>query len=71
MLAEETVRINCPAHICPAFYWLDFEKMLQFEILYENWLTEKCTPREEDTALLDALSEKLATFLVDIAHDRA
>jgi hypothetical protein len=71
MLAEETVRINCPAHICPAFYWLDFEKMLQFEILYENWLTEKCTPREEDTALLDALSEKLATFLMDIAHDRA
>ena len=71
MLAEETVRINSPAHIYPEFHWLDFEKMLRFEILYEDWLTQKYKPREEDTLLVDELSEKLAAFLVASAGDRA
>jgi hypothetical protein len=36
-LAEETVRLNCPAHICPQFYWLDFAEMVDFEQLYKQW----------------------------------
>ncbi|MCI5121444.1 MAG: hypothetical protein D3908_09705, partial [Candidatus Electrothrix sp. AUS4] len=34
LLVEETVRINCPAHIMPTFYWLDAAKMTTFEGLF-------------------------------------
>ena len=37
-LAEETVRLNCPAHIQPEFCWLDLENMETFETLYSGWL---------------------------------
>jgi len=36
-LAEETLRLNTPAQIYPEIYWLDFEWMSEFELIYENW----------------------------------
>lgn len=62
-LAEETVRINCPAHICPDFYWLDFDEMLEFELVYKRWLILKSEPKA-DKAETDAYSEKIIKFLL-------
>ena len=35
--AEETVRENCPAHLLPEFYWLDFDELAAFELAHEQW----------------------------------
>ncbi|WP_201747752.1 hypothetical protein [Dyadobacter flavalbus] len=35
MIAEEV-----PAHILPYIYWLDYQEIVEFEALYENWLTD-------------------------------
>ena len=37
-LAEETVRLNCPAHLVMSFLWLDFEALAEFEKQYGLWL---------------------------------
>jgi hypothetical protein len=39
--AEETIAINCPAHIVPQVLWLDYTEMAAFEYLYEQWLKAK------------------------------
>jgi hypothetical protein len=39
--AEETIAINCPAHIVPRVLWLDYTEMAAFEHLYEAWLEAK------------------------------
>ena len=31
------MRENCPAHITPEIYWLDFNGMCEFEVLYSRW----------------------------------
>ncbi len=41
-LAELTFRENCPAHIYPEFYWLEFDALNEFERLYEKWRYLKC-----------------------------
>lgn len=41
LLAEETVRLNAPAHLYITFYWLDFKSMNAFEVLYKQWLDRK------------------------------
>lgn len=38
ILAEESVRANCPAHIFADIYWFDFDTMYRFETLYKCWL---------------------------------
>lgn len=62
-LAEETVRLNCPAHILPQFYWLDFKEMIEFEDRYCKWLKKKSdkttNPRELNTA-----TEEMIAFLL-------
>lgn len=63
-LAEETVRLNCPAHVYPEFYWLDFKKMHQFEERYKAWLTKKCSADIADD-VLDDHSKELITFLLE------
>jgi hypothetical protein len=40
-LAEETVSLNCPAHLLPHVLWLDVEALLGFERLYAAWLDAK------------------------------
>lgn len=62
-LAEETVRLNCPAHIEPQIYWLDFAAMAEFELLYRHWLELKRQPPEEFAAL-DEASRQLLAFLL-------
>lgn len=39
--ADETVRINCPAHLAPRCLWLDFNAMQHFEVAYAQWLSAK------------------------------
>jgi hypothetical protein len=40
-LADETVRINCPAHVASGCLWLGFDAMLRFEGHYADWLQAK------------------------------
>ena len=61
-LAEETVRLNCPAHIAPEFHWLDFAAMAEFEVLYRHWLELKRRP-PEDVEALNVAARKLLVFL--------
>jgi hypothetical protein len=63
-LAEETVRLCCPAHVLPIFYWLEFEKMHEYETLYRDWLEKKCDTGASD-AQIDERSQKLIEFLHD------
>ena len=41
-LAEESARINCPAHLRLTFHWLQAGEMLTFEGHYKKWLTARC-----------------------------
>lgn len=63
-LAEETLRLNAPAHIHLDYYWLDFNAMYEFETLYENWQAIKCQP-QAPLAELDAQSRQLVAFLAN------
>jgi hypothetical protein len=40
-LAEETVGLNCPAHVDAQCVWLDFHRMVAFENVYEAWLSAR------------------------------
>ncbi|ALP53848.1 hypothetical protein Tel_12280 [Candidatus Tenderia electrophaga] len=64
MLAEETVRINTPPHIYPEFYWLEFHKLYEFEILYEKWQSLKSAATPDSKAINQASSE-LIRFLLE------
>ncbi len=62
LLAEDTVRQNCPAHICPEVHWLDFETMCQFERRYKAWLEARAdagVPHRELNSAARALMELL------------
>lgn len=63
-LAEETVRLNCPAHVLPVFYWLEENEMGAFETRYRGWLEKKCDTDVSD-AQIDEYSQKLIAFLRD------
>jgi hypothetical protein len=41
LLVEETVRINCPAHIMPVFYWINAAHMAEFEELFGHAMTKR------------------------------
>ena len=69
-LAEETVRLNCPAHIYPTFYWLDFEEIRVFEELYMTWLDLKRS-RDANGVPLDTAAEQLIAFLLRHRGDAA
>nr|WP_315249093.1 hypothetical protein [uncultured Duganella sp.] len=58
---EELVSQNLPAHVLPAFYWLDFAFMAQFELRYRNWLT--LLGDGADPAGIDAAAARLIEFL--------
>lgn len=63
-LAEETVYLNCPAHIHPEVFWLDPKQMSRFEALHEAWLATKRVP-ESDFEKSDAAAEQLIGFLLE------
>jgi hypothetical protein len=66
-LAEETVRLNTPAHIYAQFFWLEFHELHEFEGLYIQWLKVK-GEAADDSAELDRLSGSLRRFLLEQAN---
>jgi hypothetical protein len=63
LLAEETVRINCPAHIHPECHWLDVPSMREFEGLFGSWLEAKADPAAT-SSVRDARSARLIQFVL-------
>jgi len=74
MLAEETVRLNAPAHIYVDCYWLEFAQMNDFEVLYKQWLDKKWlegkVDHEENAEALDAAAKGLIDFLQSLQAAR-
>ncbi len=68
LLAEETVRLNAPAHIFVEFYWLEFDEMEEFESLYEIWLDMK-SKKQADSMVLNQHSCNLIDFLLEIKKE--
>lgn len=63
VFAEALVRDNCPAHIHPEIFWLDFASMCEFEVLFEHWSgLLGSRGRSESSAELDAASRALIRF---------
>ena len=62
-LAEETLRLNCPAHIYPEFYWFDFQRMREFETLYLKWIQHKSTT-PSGSPELDTAATRVIEFLL-------
>lgn len=60
-LAEETVRLNCPAHLEATCYWLDFPAMRLFEDLYRTWLEAR---RGSDAVARNAAAQQVMRFLL-------
>ena len=65
LLAEETVRLNLPAHLYAEFYWLGFHEMYEWENLYSNWLDLKSRPQVHGEAL-DRESARLLRLLLNM-----
>lgn len=63
-LAEETIYLNCPAHIHPEIFWLEPEPMSQFNQLYENWREAKCSAAMQPSASNEA-ARLLTLFLIE------
>ncbi len=66
--AEDTVRLNAPAHLHIAFYWLAFKQMNVFEVGYKRWLDQKWliqkNGNEQHTTTLDNAAKDLIDFLI-------
>ena len=64
-LAAETVQLNCPAHILPRLYWVDFGLMREFETDYQTWLNVR---RDQSAGVEDvnAAAEQLITVLLEM-----
>ena len=64
--AEETLRINCPAHLSLQVQWLDFDAMQRFEACYEAWLGARLALAQvpEEAALL-AQADEAACAVID------
>lgn len=65
-LAEETVQINCPAHVLPGVLWLSHPDMVAFEQRYSHWLDTKLAAcRAEEAA--DGRTRTRAAIEADVA----
>jgi hypothetical protein len=69
MFAEETLRLNVPAHVFAEFYWLDFEQMIEFEALYTDWQLLK-NDVGADAADIDRCAGRLKAFLLEQRNTR-
>ncbi|MCP5003939.1 MAG: hypothetical protein GY941_08320 [Planctomycetes bacterium] len=63
LLAEETVRMNCPAHIYPEIHWFNFDEMVRFETVYKKWHEEKMRCGK-DNKKLDGYSKEIIEILI-------
>lgn len=61
-LAEETVHLNCPAHLLAGVYWLDYQSMAEFEPLYQHWCDARRNALTGD-GHADSEASALAGFL--------
>lgn len=61
-LAEETVYMNCPAHIHPDIFWMDHERLAQFNELHKKWLTSKRSVRPQPE-MIQQVAGPLVRFL--------
>ena len=66
LLAEETVAVNCPVHIHPTCFWLDFPQMTEFEARYLQWLKIRSDP-EATPVGRDEAATPLIRFLQDLS----
>lgn len=64
-LAEETVYLNCPAHIHPEVFWLEAGPMRRFDVLHGEWLKTKRQSRIGPDRT-DAVAAQLILFLLEI-----
>ncbi|MBI3525621.1 MAG: hypothetical protein HY066_14065 [Betaproteobacteria bacterium] len=64
-LAEETVSLNCPAHIHPEVFWLDQEQWGRFNLLHQAWQTAKRTVGDQPAKTAETAS-LLIDFLLEI-----
>ncbi len=64
-LAEETVALNCPAHIHAECHWLDFEDMGEFERRHAAWLAAL---RGAEADVIDVASEAMTAFLLGLGE---
>ncbi len=73
--AEETIQLNCPAHVHPECLWLGFQDLCEFEDRYRLWLEAKvaeCKAQADPSDLgkaaavteLDAASRAVVEFLL-------
>ena len=71
--AEETLRINCPAHLAMECRWLDFDALQQLELDLESWmrakaaycvaLDENAAARPERAAALDKAARRIVAHI--------
>jgi len=65
-LAEETMQLNCPAHVLPECLWLDYPDMVAFETRYERWLDARLAACVAE-GLDDERVQRRATVAADVA----
>ncbi len=64
-LAEETVYLNCPAHVHPEIFWLDPEQFGQFDLHFGRWREEKRKANNADDA-----ARHLVHFLLELGRKK-
>lgn len=60
--AEDTIRVNRPAHVALHVHWLDYDRMHAFEMVYRRWLKAK-SDHPDGSGDLDELSAQLIRML--------
>lgn len=60
---RETVGINCPAHLTAEVLWLDYDDMLTFEQLQEDWLNALAADPASEADLNEA-AQRMLRFLL-------
>lgn len=68
-LAEETIVLNCPAHIHAELFWPEAEQMQRFAVVHEKWLERK-RAAEQNADEIDAAAESLIHFLLELGEMR-
>jgi hypothetical protein len=63
--AEETVLLNCPAHLYPMFLWLDLKQMYLFEVRFKKWL-QVSKLSDKANLQLAKTSHELANYLFSL-----
>lgn len=68
--AERTIRFNCPAHVTARIYWISYDQMHAFELVYRKWLEAKSS-HPDGTPVLDGLSAQLINIILDLEKGKA